>query len=42
MKKEKIDDLREIDTRKRIKYETYNDNLEKIRSDCHEVWTLQG
>ena len=42
MKIEKIDDLREIDTRKRIKYETYNDHLEKIRSDCHEVWTLQG
>ena len=31
MKKEKIDDLREIDTRKRIKYETYNDHFENTK-----------
>lgn len=31
MKKEKIDDLREIDTRKRIKYETYNDHFENAK-----------
>ncbi len=31
MKKEKIDDMREIDTRKRIKYETYNDHFENAK-----------